>query len=71
MTIFSAPNYCGDYDNIAAVLRVDGNMKCSIEQFESSNINDMLNKTHRSTTPIPKKHSGDLSPGKKRLADSD
>ncbi|KRZ97775.1 Serine/threonine-protein phosphatase PP1 isozyme 1 [Trichinella sp. T8] len=30
VTIFSAPNYCQVYDNCAAVLMVDGEMRCSI-----------------------------------------
>ncbi|KRZ14871.1 Serine/threonine-protein phosphatase PP1 isozyme 2 [Trichinella zimbabwensis] len=30
VTIFSAPNYCQVYDNCAAVLMVDGDVRCSI-----------------------------------------
>merc|ERR1711862_273511 len=29
VTIFSAPNYCGEFDNAAAVLAVDENLLCS------------------------------------------
>lgn len=31
VTIFSAPNYCGDYDNAGAVLQVDANFVCSFQ----------------------------------------
>ena len=33
VTIFSAPNYCGEFDNCGAVLKVGKDMNCSIEQF--------------------------------------
>ncbi len=28
VTVFSAPNYCGEFDNIGGVLHVDENLKC-------------------------------------------
>jgi serine/threonine-protein phosphatase PP1 catalytic subunit len=31
VTIFSAPNYCGEFDNAGAVLSVDENLKCKFE----------------------------------------
>lgn len=31
MTIFSAPNYCGEFDNAAAFMIVDEDMKCSFK----------------------------------------
>jgi serine/threonine-protein phosphatase PP1 catalytic subunit len=31
ITVFSAPNYCGNSGNRGAVLKVDGGMKCSID----------------------------------------
>ena len=30
ITIFSAPCYCGEFDNNAAMLSVDENMKCDL-----------------------------------------
>ncbi len=33
VTVFSAPNYCGEYDNSAAVMLVDGNLTCSFYIF--------------------------------------
>jgi serine/threonine-protein phosphatase PP1 catalytic subunit len=34
VTVFSAPNYCGEFDNMAAVLCVDEDLNCSIIQIE-------------------------------------
>ncbi|PRT56837.1 Serine/threonine-protein phosphatase PP-Z1 [Wickerhamiella sorbophila] len=34
VTIFSAPNYCGDFDNWGAVMSVDENLLCSFELLE-------------------------------------
>ena len=31
VTIFSAPNYCGDHNNNGSILIVDENMKCSLK----------------------------------------
>ena len=34
VTIFSAPNYCGDFDNNAAIMSIDENLKCSMTMFK-------------------------------------
>lgn len=31
MTIFSAPNYCGEFDNAGAMMIVDENLMCSFQ----------------------------------------
>ena len=31
MTIFSAPNYCGEFDNAGGVMTVDENLMCSFQ----------------------------------------
>eukprot|EP01043_Picozoa_sp_COSAG02_P017253 COSAG02_NODE_778_length_17288_cov_102.024725_11_plen_159_part_00 len=31
MTVFSAPNYCGEFDNAAAMMYVDENLMCSFQ----------------------------------------
>jgi len=31
VTIFSAPNYCGEFDNGAALMKVRGDLVCSFE----------------------------------------
>lgn len=33
VTIFSAPNYCGEFDNAGAVMNVDKNLLCSFQVF--------------------------------------
>ncbi len=68
VTVFSAPNYCGDFQNFGAVIKVDSDMKCSVEQFASTNIAHMIKKPKRSITPIPNRKSATLavSPGKKK-----
>jgi hypothetical protein len=33
VTIFSAPNYCGEFDNAAAVMHVDTELTCSFTIF--------------------------------------
>ena len=33
VTVFSAPNYCGEFDNSAAVLNIDQDMMCSFAQI--------------------------------------
>jgi serine/threonine-protein phosphatase PP1 catalytic subunit len=35
VTVFSAPNYCGEFDNKAAVLIMDEQLNCSIKVIES------------------------------------
>ena len=34
MTIFSAKNYCGDFDNDAAVMNVDQDLMCKFITFK-------------------------------------
>lgn len=31
MTLFSAPNYCGDYDNAGGMMTIDENLMCSFQ----------------------------------------
>ena len=31
VTVFSAPNYCGDFDNAGALITVDENLMCSFK----------------------------------------
>ena len=31
MTLFSAPNYCGDYDNAGGMMTIDENLLCSFQ----------------------------------------
>ncbi|KAI1720821.1 calcineurin-like phosphoesterase domain-containing protein [Ditylenchus destructor] len=36
VTIFSAPNYCGEFDNAGAVMNVDKNLLCSFQILKPS-----------------------------------
>ncbi|KAE8704774.1 Serine/threonine-protein phosphatase PP1-gamma catalytic subunit [Hibiscus syriacus] len=36
VTIFSAPNYCGEFDNAAAMMSVDGNLTCSFQILKAA-----------------------------------
>ena len=36
VTVFSAPNYCGEFDNSAAIMCIDENLMCSFKIFKSS-----------------------------------
>ena len=31
VTLFSAPNYCGDYDNAGGMMTIDENLLCSFQ----------------------------------------
>jgi len=31
VTIFSAPNYCGEFDNAGAMIRIDASLMCSFK----------------------------------------
>ena len=37
VTIFSAPNYCGQFDNKGGVMRVNEELLCSFTMIESRN----------------------------------
>ena len=36
VTVFSAPNYCGQFDNSGAVMCVDEELMCSFKIFKSA-----------------------------------
>jgi len=31
ITVFSAPNYCGEFDNSAGIVMIDDNLNCSLK----------------------------------------
>jgi len=37
VTVFSAPNYCGEFDNAAAMMSVDSTLMCSFQILRSGN----------------------------------
>lgn len=38
VTIFSAPNYCGEFDNAGALMMVDENLMCSFKVLKPQTI---------------------------------
>jgi len=43
VTIFSAPNYCGEFDNAGAMMSVDENLMCSFQILKPANkLNNMF-----------------------------
>ena len=40
VTVFSAPNYIGQFDNSGAIMLVDENLMCSFKIFKSDEIID-------------------------------
>jgi len=39
VTLFSAPNYCGEFDNAGAMMSVDATLMCSFHILKSSESN--------------------------------
>ena len=37
VTVFSAPNYCGEFDNAGAMMVIDENLMCSFKVIKSKN----------------------------------
>ena len=38
VTLFSAPNYCGEFDNAGAIMNVDENLLCSFQVKDHSTL---------------------------------
>ena len=51
VTIFSAPNYCGEFDNDAAIMEVDESLCCKFHCFKPLDRKDMKLTTSRAPTP--------------------
>jgi serine/threonine-protein phosphatase PP1 catalytic subunit len=60
VTVFSAPNYCGEFDNAGAMMSVDENLNCSFQILKPANkiedVKEMNKGNTRNLTP-PKKTS--------------
>lgn len=50
VTIFSVPDYCGEFDNHGAVVTVDENLVCSFKIIESATINKILKNSETSSS---------------------
>ncbi|KAG6508673.1 hypothetical protein ZIOFF_034053 [Zingiber officinale] len=57
VTIFSAPNYCGEFDNVGALLSIDEKLLCSFQILKASTPVDS-----DATTKIPKKRNNGCFP---------
>ena len=55
VTVFSAPNYCGEFDNAGAMMSVDENLNCSFQILKPANkledVKDMNQGNNRCLTP--------------------
>ena len=60
VTVFSAPNYCGEFNNFGGVLKVTCDLICSLEQFKGQLMT--FDKIQRASTPL---RVSSPSPGKK------
>ena len=38
VTLFSAPNYCGEFDNAAGMMDVDENLVCSFQVWQGNKV---------------------------------
>jgi len=45
VTVFSAPNYCGEFDNSAALMTVDNSLMCSFQILKTNEKNDAKSNT--------------------------
>lgn len=44
ITLFSAPNYCNEFDNLGGVMIIDENLMCSFKTIKSSEDDDKKKK---------------------------
>jgi len=51
VTVFSAPNYCGEFDNSAALMTVDSSLMCSFQILKSNEKQDAKQTTKPSVAP--------------------
>ena len=55
VTVFSAPNYCGEFDNAGAIMSVDENLNCSFQILKPANkledVKEMNQGNNRCLTP--------------------
>jgi serine/threonine-protein phosphatase PP1 catalytic subunit len=57
ITVFSAPNYCGEFDNSGAVLQISADMMCSLKVLKPMEKGDYKTIVGRACTPPPKARS--------------
>lgn len=47
VTVFSAPNYCGEFDNAGAMISIDENLMCSFQILKPSEKKNRYHIYHR------------------------
>lgn len=58
VTLFSAPNYCGEFDNAGGMMSVDENLMCSFQVIITSNkLNPQINNKKKEKNNIKKSNS--------------
>jgi hypothetical protein len=48
VTLFSAPNYCGEFDNAGAMMSVDETLLCSFQVRSLLSLRDLTSRTYTS-----------------------
>ncbi|XP_057822019.2 serine/threonine-protein phosphatase PP1 [Cryptomeria japonica] len=61
VTIFSAPNYCGEFDNAGALMSVDNTLKCTFQIMKPLDKKGKLGLGSRSGTPPKRAPQGEGS----------
>lgn len=56
VTVFSAPNYCGEFDNAGAMMSIDENLMCSFKILKPITKSKNSVAQVRSNTPPKKKN---------------
>ncbi len=51
VTLFSAPNYCGEFDNAGAMMSIDENLMCSFKILKPNKSKTGLNDSNRGNSP--------------------
>ena len=46
VTLFSAPNYCGEFDNAGGMMSVDETLMCSFQILKPSGTDDNINTSY-------------------------
>lgn len=52
MTLFSAPNYCGEFQNSAAMMRVDNDLRCSFQVLRPEERKNVYRNARFKTVPV-------------------
>ena len=58
VTIFSAPNYCGEFDNAGAMMSVDETLMCSFQILKPADKNSKFNFGSTTTTKLGNPSTG-------------